>query len=281
MGVLCVLEELVFDVVKPFREMLSMEGVSLSIGGMVEGVGAVLHLMGFLPREEEERRVSVLNRKGNVLFVAPSRYHEGLIAGEGRFLSSDYPIKWIKDCSSGRWTLMDDVEKPYIFFIPYGCGWNGLREVFMAFKMASSRLNSNISLLLALYGCGRKEYEAILQVAEEEDVIDRLQPVFLECIDDLGVLIENAVVCIGLLYEGLYPYFELASLSVGVPVATLPTAVVCEKMAGYAEIAECTTPYALADSIIKVRTATVSGEIRERLMSFLWSDVFEKVRELL
>jgi len=240
-----------------------------------------VHLLGFLPEREEQRRIrNLLRKKRRALFVAPTEYHRYMVEKEPHISYSGYPLHWLTTEREDS-ELKEDLERPFLLFIPNGCDWEELREVFAAFCMSIPRMSTNISLLLALHKCSRKDYETALRFAEEADVLDRLQPVFVEGLSDVGVLLMEASVYVGVLSDGMYPFFELSAAAVGTPVVVLPSSPAIEKLIGYATLAETKTAYALASAIIDARYKPASGERRRELLSTDWSDIAIGIKEAL
>jgi len=203
-----------------------------------------------------------------------------MVKREPYVLYSGYPLLRLGTELEGS-ELKEEVETPFLLFIPNGCDWEELREVFAAFGMSVPQMSTNISLLLALHKCSRKDYETTLRFAEEADVLDRLQPVFVEGLSDVAVLLRKASVYVGVLPDGMYPFFELSAVAVGTPVATLPSSPASEKLARYATVADDKTAYALASAIIVSKSNPLSGERRRELLSIDWGDIVVGIRKAL
>jgi|GEM_PF-2894991 len=280
---ICEVEGLLTEaLIFPIQEALSGMNLSFSIGNSVIRGGKILfHFLGFLPFSEERKKVKRLLKLDGTFFLAPSEYHKAMVSDGRRVLFSDYPFDWLED-SEGESDFLElnEIEKPYILTFPHNSTMKELETVFFSFGMVSARYGRDLNLVVVLYNTKRSVYERLLKLAAKCEIIEQLQPIFVERICDVSALIRNANGYIAALFEGAEPYFEAAAALRGIPVAVSPIPPVPEKMHSIAAVAKENTAFALANVFIET-TRTIKGDRSEKSRSVRFGDFAAAIRKFL
>ncbi|MCX7703717.1 MAG: hypothetical protein N2234_06425, partial [Planctomycetota bacterium] len=210
MELICKSEPLFVEAIIPvLKTILPEEEVVFSIANFPPQIPAdsfVIHLLGFLPENEEKRRIKTIRKKGYIsFFIAPSLYHSAMVPSEETiFLPQVSFIRADSFDEENDFIELNDVSSPYIFAFPYISTMKEIETLIAAFSIASPRFGKELSLALALFDTPRHTYEGILKLADKHSALEWVQPLFVEKVSDIAALIKNANGYLSAPFEGVY-----------------------------------------------------------------------------